>query len=809
MDPNQVEAPRGIWVEWAEDEGVRDLLKLAILCGAQSASLTLGSDTMVFEPAVAAPKGPPQLRLPVRLGQHEAALSLWSSSLDSQLAGAAALVVARLEGRFVELQELAAGRGFQDFFEHEVDLHCVASLDGMFLRLNDTWTRTLGWSLDQLKARPFLEFVHPDDLQRTVHELGALGDGARTLHFENRYAMADGGWKRLQWTAAPKVEQGVIYATARDVTAVRKIQGELARLSMALDRIVDLILLMDLRTLRILYANHGAVTATGYPLSQLMGATPYGLLERIDSDSYDDLIRPLIDGRVPVVDFETSIRRADGSSYRAAIVIQRVDGPNGSELVLVARDMSYRSEVDRMKREFVSTVSHELRTPLTSIRGSLRLIEAGVVGVVPPEMVNLVGVASRNVERLVRLINDILDLEKIEGGQMDLRREPIDPMVLATATMEALKATADEAGVSLVGRPCENRRSMSGDFDRLTQVLTNLISNAVKFSPPGSQVSVSCMTGRDRVRLSVTDAGPGIAEADHDRVFAKFQQLDQSDTRQKGGTGLGLAISKAIVEEHGGQIGLISAPGQGTTFWFEIDQAASPAPQAPKPSRRPPQRRRTTTSHRAVVLIVEDDEDVVRVLGLMLRARGIGFVAASSLARAQQLLADIRPDAVLLDLELPDGNGLQLLEHLGRERAVPVVVISGSDPVGRTFDYPLLMDWVAKPFDEGSIDTALRLALQEGRRDAGVVLVVEDDVSARTVIVEMLSQVGVHCLEAADGVTAIRLFREARPDLVVLDVGLPQMDGFSVVAEIRSGAGRDTPLIVYSGRDRQARNAIR
>lgn len=205
---------------------------------------------------------------------------------------------------------------------------------------------------------------------------------------------------------------------------------------------------------------------------------------------------------------------------------------------------------------------------------------------------------------------------------------------------------------------------------------------------------------------------------------------------------------------------------------------------------------------RSVVLIVEDDEDVVRVLGLMLRARGLGFVSAPTVASARQLLRDIRPDAVLLDLSLPDGDGLELLDDIEAEFAIPVVVITGSDRDVGTYGHPLLIDWVGKPFEEGRIEEALRLALTT-RQDA-LVLVVEDDPSAREIIVQMLASIGVECLEASDGATAVEIVRDAQPDLVVLDVGLPALDGFSVVAELREGANHDTPLVVYSGRDLSA-----
>jgi two-component system sensor histidine kinase/response regulator len=236
----------------------------------------------------------------------------------------------------------------------------------------------------------------------------------------------------------------------------------------------------------------------------------------------------------------------------------------------LAEDLSESKEVERLKDEFISTVSHELRTPLTSIRGALGLLEGGVLGLLTPEALEVVQIARTNTDRLVRLINDILDLEKIEAGKLELKIVPIEIPWLIAAALDGIRATADDAGVVLQTHVAAVV-PLHGDEDRLVQVITNLVSNAIKFSPPRGVVDVRVETvAPDRVRFSVTDRGPGIAAAQHPRLFAKFHQVDSSDSRGKGGTGLGLAISKAIVEQHRGSVGLSSCVGEGSTFWFDL-----------------------------------------------------------------------------------------------------------------------------------------------------------------------------------------------------------------------------------------------
>ncbi|KIG15324.1 Two-component hybrid sensor and regulator [Enhygromyxa salina] len=245
-------------------------------------------------------------------------------------------------------------------------------------------------------------------------------------------------------------------------------------------------------------------------------------------------------------------------------------------VVGIATDITERARIERLKNEFVSIVSHELRTPLTSIRGSLGLLDGGVVGQLEPRTSSLVKIALSNTERLIRLVNDILDLDKIETGKLELRSETLDPVVLANEAIAEIAGYAEECGITLV-REFEPACELRGDRDRLLQVLINLLSNAIKFSKNGDTVHVELAEIESgTVRFSVRDEGPGIAEDQLPKLFRKFSQLDESDTRSVGGSGLGLAISKAIVDAHGGVIGVESQPGAGSRFHFEVGEGDRP-----------------------------------------------------------------------------------------------------------------------------------------------------------------------------------------------------------------------------------------
>ena len=354
---------------------------------------------------------------------------------------------------------------------------------------------------------------------------------------------------------------------------------------------------------------------------------------------------------------------------------------NKAGVVLIFRDITERRAIERLKQEFVSTVSHELRTPLTSIRGALGLLSSGLLGTVAEKGQRMLEIAVTNTDRLVRLINDILDLERIESGKLELSRDAVDAQSVMEQAREGLQSIADEAGIRIAIEPAEG--SLWGDSDRIIQTLTNLIGNAIKFSPADTTVTLRGTAGESDFTFCVADEGRGVPDDKRDAIFHRFSQIDASDSRDKSGSGLGLAICQSIVGAHGGRIWAEKNEPVGTRLYFTIPLASCFT--APVRMIDSPAVTSDAVSQDAgapLVLIVEDDIDLAGVMTTALQRLGLRTLHTASGSEAIALCEQHEPGLIVLDLCLADMDGFAVVTSL-RERGtlghVPLLVYSALD----------------------------------------------------------------------------------------------------------------------------------
>jgi PAS domain S-box-containing protein len=563
-----------------------------------------------------------------------------------------------------------------------------------------------------------------------------------------------------------------------------------------LDSVTDGICGVD-RNGRVSFANLAAARLLGSPADALIGKPVHDLLHGAapaGRTCEPDCILRRATVQSGAAAGEENIFRSDGSSFPAEYVLTPIRGQSrASGFVLSFRDISQRYALDRLKDEFISTVSHELRTPLTSIRGALGLLTSGMMGSANEKADNLLRIALTNSDRLVRLINDILDLERIQNGREPLAFKSTQLAGVVKQAIDDLQPMADAAGVKLIHDTTQVE--ITADPDRLLQVITNLLSNAVKFSPPNSPVSVMLRPGATGVILSVIDHGRGIPADKLETIFGRFQQVDASDSRQRGGSGLGLAICRTIVLQHSGRIWAERNPVRGSTFRVFLPYHPAPQGNAGGPAE-------LESGHGTVVLADANAESRPRIAAQLSR-HGYSVVQA---ATVEQTLSAARqdPQAILLDTSLDGMNGWEILPLLRRMDAnshTPVVLLSVENPMMNDVLPDGVEGRIAKSMHEEDLLAELARVLC-GSGESARILIVEDDRDLAHIIREVFTRDRILVQTANSLHEAMEACSSFRPHLMVLDIGLPDGDGFNVVDWLRQREDlAHMPLVIYSGRE--------
>ncbi len=466
-----------------------------------------------------------------------------------------------------------AGEDLDRFFKLSLDLFCIATFDGYFVRVNPAWQTMLGFSEQEMRASPYMDFVHPDDREATTQRMSALTTGERVVDFENRYRTKDGSYKRLQWTSAPFIHQGLVYAVARDVTDRRAAEEALQQ-----------------------------------------------------------------------------------NAERLAQFVRELD---------VARQRAEQATV--AKGEFLANMSHEIRTPMNAIIG---MTDLALQTRLTPQQRDYIRTARESAESLMTIIDDILDVSKIEARKLTLDRAAFRFRDTVEDSVKLLAPRADQRGLELSCRIAPDvPDALMGDAGRLRQVILNLVGNAIKFTDAGEvavDVSVDERSTDDvRLRFSVRDTGIGIPEDKQWEIFGAFVQADASTTRRFGGTGLGLTISTQLVEMMDGRMWLESVPGQGSTFHFVARFAIASDASVPVSS--------AAGGLRDLRVLIVDDNATNRVIlseilaSWQMRASAVDG-AAAAIESLHEAMEDGDPFHLLLtDALMPGVDGFTLAQQIARD----------------------------------------------------------------------------------------------------------------------------------------------
>ncbi|NJC95994.1 MAG: response regulator [Anaerolineae bacterium] len=503
-----------------------------------------------------------------------------------------------------------------------------------------------------------------------------------------------------------------------------------------------------------------------------------------------------VGGRIlGVLDIQSTLKQAftaDDLSVLQSVADQVAVAINNATLYDESQELIKNlKEVDQLKSQFLANMSHELRTPLNSIIGFSRVILKGIDGPVTDMQQQDLTAIYNSGQHLLGLINDILDLARIEAGKMELNFEEVHLAEMITSVFSTAKGLVKEKPIQLIQRVPADIPTVRGDTMRVRQVLLNLISNASKFTDEGSiTVEAQVQTnpgGKLEALINVIDTGSGISPEGQEKLFKAFSQVDGSATRKSGGSGLGLSICANLVQLHGGRIGVTSEEGKGSTFWFTLPLYKQPFEEIP--------------TGKKVVLAIDDDPQVIGLYERYLTPQGYHVVPLTEPAKAKERILELKPYAVTLDIMMPAIDGWTVLTDLKSDpatRDIPVIICSIIEQTDKGFSLGAA-DYLVKPILEEELVNALNRLNKDG--SIREVLVIDDDPNDLRLIEKILSENSNYKTVLAEGgMKGWEAINAKPPQAIILDIFMPDLDGFTILEKLHEDPNlREIPVLVVSG----------
>ncbi|GEM_PF-391447 len=720
-------------------------------------------------------------------------------------------------------------------FEHSNDAIFIVK-DEIIQDLNDKACKLICESDDELIGKSILGLVI-EDKQHSIHELikGALKDTFNKCDVEVK--KPDGTFMNVEITATVvDTENNLIQLLIRDITERKEIerleQENKERMSLILDNINCGVMVVDAHSHEIVDINPTALDIVGFKKKDVLGRVCH------------NFVCPTEKGNCPISDLnkvidrsEKTVMRSDGRTVPILKSVQIVK-LGGHELLIESFfDISKIKETEnelldqkihaetanRTKSEFLATMSHELRTPLNSVIGFSDLLLDGNFGDLNEKQSRFMSNISSSGKHLLNLINDILDISKIEAGKMELFYEIFDFADMISDIHFMMKPLAAKKDILLDFEVEPKNIVINADRSKLKQVLYNIIGNAIKFSPENGVVQVNVSTKDNMLNVSIKDSGIGISRDDQEKLFQPFVQIDSASNRKYEGTGLGLALVKNLLELHGGNIGVESAPGEGSTFFFsvpinhEIKDLSLGSVSISDASLNDTSlsseegfvilNPKGSTGSEPLILVVEDDVHSRELLSVMLNKAGYRVVLVEDGAKALEIAKKIHPFAITLDLNLPGMDGTGVLEHLKNNNytsSIPVLVLSslGEKDVGVVVG---VVDHLTKPIDSNRLLQVLSDLLKKSEGKSSKVLVIDDDPLVVDILSEVIKNAGYDVITASGGREGIEKAFESSPDVLIVDLMMPDITGFDVISTLKADHRTiQIPLIVCTAKDMES-----
>ncbi len=584
------------------------------------------------------------------------------------------------------------------FFNLSGDMLAICNLEGYFTQVNPAWERTLGLTPTELTTKPYLEFIHPDDRSLTLAEAEKLARGINTIGFENRYRNKDGSYRWLSWNVSAFPEQQVLYSIARDVTERKQAEIQLQQLAALVDNSTDFIGIATPEGKGV-YVNPAGCRLMG--LENLEAALETEILDYFfpEDKAYvrDVIIETMIrqglwrgeinfrhfqTGEAIPVDYSAfAIRDLQTNEIVAFATVtrdirERVAMQQERERIL-QREQAAREaaeQANRIKDEFLAVLSHELRTPLNPILGWSKILQKGNLNAKKTEIA--LETIERNAKLQTQLIDDLLDISRILRGKLSLNEAPVNLATVIQSALETVRLAAEAKSIHIHTAKASSIGIVNGDEGRLQQVVWNILSNAVKFTPKGGHIWITLTQVENCAQIQIKDTGKGIKKEFLPYLFEHFRQEDSATTRKFGGLGLGLAIVRQLVELHGGTVTADSAgEGQGAIFTVEI-----PSTLVVNSTKILPETDRTSSNLNGInILVVDDEPDSCDLIAFLLEQEGATVTTAASASEALESIAKSTPDLLISDIGMPEMDGYELIKIIRaseKSKSIPAIAVT-------------------------------------------------------------------------------------------------------------------------------------